>query len=206
MTRVLVIGASGHAKVVADILLCQGIDVLGFLDDNPTLWGSTRLGLPVLGGIDGYREYDADGLAMGIGDNATRKRIVERLGATREMWCNAIHPSSVIGRSVGLGRGLVIAAMAVVNSDTIIGDYAIVNTSASIDHDCFIAEYAHVAPGVHLSGAVHVGIGALLGVGSCVAPLRRVEEWAVVGAGASVVRDVPARVVAKGVPARWNNK
>lgn len=207
MTRALVIGAGGHAKVVADILLCQGMEVLGFLDDDPKTWGAIRLGLHVLGSISGYQDYAPDVLAIGIGENLARQRIVERLGAAeRQMWCNAIHPAAVVARSVRIGRGVVIAAGAVVNPDTAIGDYAIINTGATVDHDCEIGEYTHIAPGAHLSGGVVLGQGVLLGVGSCVAPLKSIGDWAIVGAGAAVARDIPPRVVAKGVPARWSSK
>lgn len=207
MTRALVVGAGGHAKVVADILLCQGMEVLGFLDDDPKTWGTIRLGLRVLGSISAYQDYGCDLLAIGIGDNLARQGVVERLGAAGgQMWCNAIHPAAVVAQSVRLGRGVAIAAGAIVNPDTVIGDYAIINTGATVDHDCEIGAYAHIAPGAHLSGGAVVGRGVLLGIGSCVAPLKSIGDWAIVGAGAAVVRDIPSRVVAKGVPARWSSK
>ncbi len=204
MERVLILGAGGHAKVVADILLQQGVSVLGFLDDNRERWNSTMLGLPVLGGIDRYCDHHPGGLLLGIGENSVRQTLVNRLGeAASTLWVNAIHPRSTIAPSVALGRGIVVAAGVVVNPDTIIGDHVILNSSATVDHDCAVGDYSHLAPGVHLAGGVRIEEGTLLGIGSVVTPYCSVGRWSVVGAGAVVVRDIPSQVVAKGVPAHW---
>lgn len=207
MSGILILGAGGHGKVVADILTCQGIGVLGFLDDNPATWGSSCLGLPTLGGINTYKDYAPDGLIIGVGQNRVREALVQRLGkAADALWINAIHPSTIIAPSVCLGIGIVIAAGAVINPEASIGDHTIINTGATIDHDCQIGGFCHIAPGVHLAGAVTVGEGSLLGIGSAVIPLRNIGEWTIVGAGAVVIRDVPSNVTAKGIPARWGEE
>ncbi|MBN1311618.1 MAG: acetyltransferase [Anaerolineae bacterium] len=207
MSGTLILGAGGHGKVVADILICQGVSVLGFLDDNPATWGSSCLGLPILGGIDAYQDYAPDGLIIGIGQNQLRKSLVQRLdSAAGTLWINAIHPSAIIAPSVCLGSGIVIAAGAVVNPEASIGDHSIINTGATVDHDCQIGNFCHIAPGVHLAGAVTLGEGSFLGIGSAVIPLRSIGDWTLVGAGAVVVRDVPSNVTAKGIPARWDEE
>jgi sugar O-acyltransferase (sialic acid O-acetyltransferase NeuD family) len=204
MSSLLVVGAGGHAKVVADILICQGLQLDGFLDDDPRTWGTTRLSLPVLGGISTYADYAPGGLAMGIGDNAARERIMAQMGqAAQSLWRNAIHPRSIIAASAHLGRGVVVAAGTVLNPDSVLGDFVILNTGATVDHDCIVGEYAHLAPGTHLSGGVSIGRGTLVGVGATIAPGYSVGEWAVIGAGAVVVSNIPDRVIAIGVPARW---
>jgi sugar O-acyltransferase (sialic acid O-acetyltransferase NeuD family) len=204
MSGILILGAGGHAKVVADILRCQGLRVAGFLDDDPQTWGTTRLGLSVLGAIASFADYQPDGLVLGIGANQVRGQLVERLGpAVQALWCNAIHPRATVTASVRLGRGVVIVAGAVVNPDTVLGDHVIINTGATVDHDCVIGDYVHIAPGVHVCGGVQIGSYAFIGVGAALTPGRRVGAQATVGAGAVVVRDVPPGVTAKGIPARW---
>ena len=201
---VLVLGAGGHAKVVCDILLANNTEVIGLLDDAPATWGTTILGLPVIGKIDEYLTYKPSGLILGIGSNRVRKMIVERMGeAASELWCNAVHPSAVIAQSARLGQGIVIGAQAVVNPDAIIGHHTIINTAATVDHDCELGAYVHLAPGTHLAGSITVGEGVLMGVGSQALPNISIGAWAVVGAGATVVKSVPDNVTAKGTPARW---
>ncbi len=177
--------------------------MLGFLDDGSATWRGSRLGLPVLVAIEDYQCFAPDGLAMGIGSNAARRQTVTRLSGAELLWCNAIHPWAIVSPFALLGKGIVVAARSVVNPDEVIGDYAILNTGATVDHDCVIGDYAHIAPGAHLSGGVRVGEGTLIGIGAAIAPGCSIGEWSVVGAGAVVVQDVPARVTAKGVPARW---
>lgn len=207
MSGILIIGAGGHGKVVADILLRLSMPVLGFLDDDPATWGTLRLDLSVLGAIDTFSDYFPEGLVMGIGSNTMRREIVRRLGSlAHELWLPAIHPEAVIAPSVSVGRGTVVAAGAVVNPDTYLGDHVIINTGATVDHDCHIGDFVHIAPGAHIAGGVHVGEGALLGIGSVAIPGATIGEWATVGAGAVVLEDIPDHVVAIGVPARWSLK
>jgi sugar O-acyltransferase (sialic acid O-acetyltransferase NeuD family) len=204
MSGILILGAGGHGKVVADILLRQEIPVLGFLDDDPELHGNTRLGLPVLGSINTFSRYGASGLALGIGDTANRRRVAARLARVDAgLWLTAIHQRAIVAASVRLGVGVTIAAGAVINPDVVLGDHVIVNTGATVDHDCVIHAYAHIAPGAHLAGAVRVGEGTLVGVGASVLPGCTIGCWSVIGGGSAVVCDLPHHVTAKGVPARW---
>lgn len=203
MSGVLILGAGGHGKVIADIIRCQGIALLGFLDDDPAKWGATLCGVPVFGSIDSYTEYAATGLIIGVGDIAVRKRIAQQLGDTpTSLWCNAVHPRAIVAASVQMGRGVTITAGAVVNPDVVLGDHAIVNTGATVDHDCEIGTFAHIAPGVHLAGGVRIGQGTLIGVGATVAPWHRIGEETIVAAGSVVVTDIPGHVTVKGIPAR----
>ncbi len=203
---VLILGAGGHGKVVADILLCQDVPVLGFLDDNPLLQGQARLGLPILGAIASYPRYESSGLALGIGDTAQRRGVVQRCGpAAQQLWRDAIHPRATIAASARLGRGVTVAAGAVVNPDAILGDHVIINTGATVDHDCIVAAYGHIAPGAHLAGQVSIGEGVLVGIGATVCPGCSIGAWSIVGACAAVVRNVPAGVTAIGVPVRYTS-
>jgi sugar O-acyltransferase (sialic acid O-acetyltransferase NeuD family) len=203
MSGIFVVGAGGHAKVVAEILQARGDAIHGFLDDNPDVWGATRVGLPVLGSLDSLAERDPAGIIIGVGSNQSRNELAERLERSFPgLLVNAVHPSAVVSPSAALGRGVVVAAGAVINADTVIGDHVIINTGATVDHDCVVESFAHVAPGANVAGGVRIGEGSLIGVGACVIPNTVIGEWSVVGAGAAVVDDVPSRCTVAGVPAR----
>jgi sugar O-acyltransferase (sialic acid O-acetyltransferase NeuD family) len=205
--RVLILGAGGHAQVVADILMraCEAgakFQPIGFLDDNPSLTGMAIRGLPVLGTIAQLDEFDHEAIIVAIGDNRTRAHIFETLQARGEQIANAIHPAAVLAPDVCLGKGVMICAGVVVNTGTIIGDNVILNTSCTVDHHNYIGNHAHIAPGVHLGGDVTIGEGTVIGIGATVVPQRTVGAWSVVGAGSVVTRDIPAYSTAVGVPAR----
>jgi acetyltransferase EpsM len=203
---VLLYGAGGHAKVVADIMERSARhSILGFLDDNEKRWGESFWGYHVLGGRNALaRSGHAPDTAviLAIGANHARKRLAEELGALGWSFATAIHPSAQIGRDVTIGTGTVIMANAVVNPGTRIGSHVIINTGATVDHDCSIEDYAHVCPGVHLAGDVLVGEGAQVGIGASAIESTRIGRWSIVGAGATVVRDIPDHVTAVGTPAR----
>lgn len=205
--RVLIIGAGGHAQVIADVLLReqeQGVPIqpVGYLDDNPALVGQSSLSLPVLGSIACLPVIDHDAVVVAIGDNRTRARIFRSLRAQGEQVVSVIHPAAVLTPDVRLGEGVMICAGAVVNTGTVIGDNVILNTGCTVDHHSRVEAHAHVAPGVHLGGNVHVSEGAFVGIGTAVIPGRSIGEWAVIGAGSSVIKDIPPFTTAVGVPAQ----
>ena len=205
--RVLILGAGGHAQVVADALLRrriggQDIEPIGYLDDDPLLLGKEYLGLPVLGAISRLTEFEHDAVIVALGENSTRRRVFRELGSRNVQFANAIHPSAILAPDVKLGVGIMVMAGVVVNTGTMIGDAVILNTSCSVDHHGVIGSHAHLAPGVHVGGDVTIGEGALLGVGASVSPGQRVGAWSIVGAGSCVLSDIPASVTAVGVPAR----
>ena len=204
MNGVIILGAGGHAKVVADILLITKVKIIGFLDDNRDTWGKNLLGLPILGDIVRYDEFAPSGLVIGVGSNTARRDIVQRLGGIAdELWLTAIHPTAVVADSATIGHGTVVAANAVINPDSVVGDHVIINTAATVDHDCTVGNYAHIAPGAHLAGSVSVGEGTLIGIGVCSVPGCAVGKWSIVGAGSTIVRSIPDHVTAKNTPARW---
>ena len=207
MVRVVVLGAGGHAQVVADILLqmsLAGESVLpiGYLDDNPRLVGSSFLGLPVLGQLSELSAIDHDVVIVGIGANQTRCDIFSALSAQGETFVVARHPRAIIASDVSIAAGSVVCAGVVVNPGSVIGANVILNTGCTVDHHNVIGDHAHVAPGVHLGGEVSIGEGTLVGIGSTIIPQRHVGVWSVVGAGSLVSKDVPDRSIAVGVPAR----
>lgn len=202
---ILVIGAGGHGKVVADAVLVSGMRLIGFLDDDQVRIGQSVLGYSVLGASDRWVDFEPAGLIMGIGSNPIRQQLQERIAVVASAdWVKVVHPRAIIASSAQIGRGTFIAAGAVINPDTVVGQHTIINTGATVDHDCIIGDYVHIAPGAHLAGGVWVGDSALIGIGSVVLPGCRIGKNTVIGAGAVVVKDIPEGVVAKGIPARWN--
>ncbi|HUL90771.1 MAG TPA: acetyltransferase [Burkholderiales bacterium] len=202
----VVVGASGHAKVVIDIVEKEGrYRISHLLDDNPALHGKSFFGYRVAGATAGILAGAAGEKPLAliaIGDNGTRMRIASWLRGNGVGLARAVHPQSQIGRGAAIGDGTVIMAGAVVNSDAAIGENVIVNTGATVDHDCVVGDGVHLAPGVHLCGGVRIGAGAFLGAGSVVIPGIRVGGNAIVGAGSTLLEDVPENVKAAGSPAR----
>ena len=205
--RVLVLGAGGHAEVIADILLQMEsagaeLQLAGYLDDDPDLVGRRIQGLPVLGPLTRLSEVAHDALIVAIGDNQTRCRVFSALEQQGERFVTACHPRAVVAPGVQIGPGTAICAGVVVNPGSVIGSNVILNTGCTVDHHCRIQDHAHIAPGVHLGGAVSVGRGTLVGIGANVMPRCSIGDWTVVGGGAFVRSDLPGGVVAAGLPAR----
>jgi len=209
--KILILGAGGHAQVVADIFFQQkkeepNLEVLGYLDDAPELVGRTILHLPVLGALDRLPQIAHDGIIVAIGANQIRARIFSSLREKGEHFVNAIHPTATIAPDVHMGVGVMICAGVVVNTGTEIGDNVILNTQASVDHHNRIASHVHIAPGVRLGGNVTVGVGGMVGIGASIIPGCMVGDCAIVGAGAAVIHDIPPGATAVGVPARVMTK
>jgi len=205
--RVLILGAGGHAQVVADILLRarqtnSSIEPIGYLDDNQKLIGQTFVDLPVLGTISDLSVISHDAIIVAIGDNATRQRVFEVLRKEGKRFAIARHPSSIIAPDVQIGEGTMICAGVVINTGSVIGANVILNTGCTVDHHNQIGDHAHIAPGVHMGGEVSVGDGALVGIGCTIMPRCSVAARSIIGAGSLVNKDIPTGVTAVGVPAK----
>lgn len=207
MRHILILGAGGHAQVVANILLQayeagNNVRPIGYVDDNPARQGQVLLGLPVLGTIADTQDIPHDALIIAIGNNATRRSLFEEFQQQGECFAVAIHPTAIIAPDVPLGTGTVISAGVIINPGSTIGENVILNTGCTIEHHNHIGEHAHVAPGVRLAGDVQVGPGTLVGTGAIVIPGCRIGAWSTVGAGAVVTSNLPDHVVAVGIPCR----
>jgi sugar O-acyltransferase (sialic acid O-acetyltransferase NeuD family) len=199
--RIVVYGAGGHAKVMADAARAAGADVVALVDDDPTRQATRPLDIPVrpIAWLASQRDL---GVALGVGDNRARESIAGRLLAAGHRLATVIHPRAVVAASARLGEGTFVAAGAVVNPDASIGRGVIVNTSAVVEHDVVVGDFAHVSPAACLAGGAQLGALAHLGAGATVLPRIMVGARSVVGGGALVNRAIPEDVVAYGVPAR----
>lgn len=203
---IVVFGAGGHALVVADILDQMGqYRIVGFLDDvSHERHGAKFAGASILGGSSKLPALRADGVVhaiVAIGQCSARSLIAEMLVHAGFELVSAIHPRACIADNVKIGTGCVVAAQAAINPGSWLGANVIVNTGATVDHECEIGAAAHIGPGAHLAGRVKVGERAWIGIGCCVSDRVHIGADAFIGAGAAVVRDIPAGMLAYGVPA-----
>lgn len=200
MKKLVIYGASGHGKVVADIASNYYEEII-FFDDDKTK--EQCAGYPVINDVKQLEEYicEAD-FIVGIGNANIRKKISSCLSEKGANFATLIHPSAIIGKNVQIGKGTVVMPGAIVNVDSKIGEGCIINTAASIDHECNIADYVHVSVGAHLCGTVNVGEKTWVGAGAVIINNTNVCDECMIGAGAVVVKDINYAGKYIGVPAR----
>lgn len=202
MKTIVIIGASGHGKVVADIAKLTGYEKIIFLDDGRT--GKVS-GYEIAGDTSLIDSYDTD-FFVAIGSGPVRKRIFNKLEEKGKNIPTLIHPSAVIAESANIGYGSVVTAGTIINPDVRIGKGCIVNTGSSVDHDCIIGEFNHIAVGSHIAGSVVTGECVWVGAGATVINNINVCNNVLVGAGAVVVKDIKEEGTYIGVPAKPMNK
>lgn len=202
MEKLIIIGASGHGKVAADIALkLDKWKTIAFLDNNLKI--NECLGFRVLDKSDNFSKYiDIADFFVAIGDNNVRGAIFDKLTSVNIEPVSLISPDAILGKDVAVNCGSIVMAGAVINSSAKIGKGCIINTNSNVDHDCKIGDFAHVSPGVNLAGNVTVGNFCWLGIGSSIINNVEIGEDSIVGAGAVVIRDIPENCTAVGNPAK----
>lgn len=201
--EVVIIGAGGHGKVIADIIEKSGDNVVGFLDDNIEIGQKIIANYTVLGKIAECKNMQSENKSLyfiiAIGDNHIRKEIYKKYELN---YYTAIHPSSNIGFDVIIKEGTVVMANTCINSNTIIGKNCIINTGAIIEHDNHIESYVHVSPNATLCGTVKIGAFTHIGAGTVIKNNIEITDDCVIGAGAVVVKNVEEKGIYVGVPAK----
>ena len=205
--KLIIWGASGHARVVADIVRLAGsYEIVAFLDNSASPPSENKfLGLPLLKDIGQLRELRRRGIMnvlLAVGHCSARLRLSELVRQEGFTLVSAIHPRSLVAEDVFVGPGSVIVGGAVINPGSSVGENVIINTCASVDHDCLIEDGVHIGPGAHIAGQVQIGQAAWIGIAAVVKDRVRIGAGAIVGAGAVVLEDVPENTVVYGVPAR----
>jgi UDP-perosamine 4-acetyltransferase len=201
--RIIVVGAGGHAKVVIDVLRSGGWEPKGLLD--PSYPSAPVSGVPVIGTDESAADLRRQGFYnafVAIGRNDLRRRLSRELRALGFELPNAIHATASLSPSAVLGAGIAIMPNAVINAEAQISDFAIINTGAIVEHDCIVGEATHVAPRSALGGFCRLGQEVFFGIGAVARPESVIGDRAVVGAGATVVRDIEAGATVVGNPAR----
>lgn len=190
----ILFGASGHSKVVLDILISNGVKVDLIIDDHPKI--QNIMGVAVEKNT--VTEFDKEAI-IAIGSNSARKAVSCRYPF---QYYTAIHRSATISSFSKIGPGTVVMAQAAVNAGAEVGRHCIINTGAVVEHDCIVGDYAHISPNASLAGNVDVGEGAHIGIGASVIQGVKIGKWSVVGAGTVVLKDVPDFATVVGSPGK----
>lgn len=190
---IIMIGAGGHARVIADMVKKSGDNVEGFLDDDLSKDG-------VIGKIDDCTKFSDCFFVIAIGNNSVRKAIAEKFPDLK--YRTVIHPRAVISEDVEIGVGTVIMANAVINANTKIGAHCIINTASVVEHDNVLSDFVHISPGATLCGGTSVGELTQIGAGAVTKNGTSVCSNCIVGISAAVTEDITEPGVYAGVPAK----
>ena len=199
-----IFGASGHGKVVAELVASTHSKIEAMIDDLPK---TERFGeIPIINKMPVLDSSTSMSLIIAIGNNEIRKKISARFSDYNYFTC--IHKMAYVAPSATFGFGTVVMVHAIINSEAKIGNHVIINTAAIIEHDCTIGDFVHISPKVTLSGSVRVGLGSHLGSGAIVIPGIKIGKWCTIGAGAVITKDIPDGATVVGNPAKiigYNN-
>lgn len=194
MDKICLFGASGHGKVIKEIVEIEGKEVIAFLDDNPK--AHDLLGISVFN-TEMVTNFLSEKFIISIGNNTIRKRICEKIKVN---FGKIIHKSAIISISSSIDNGTVVMAGAIINADTKIGKHCIINTSSVIEHDCVIKDFVHISPNATITGNTLIGEGTQIGAGAVIIPNLKIGKWVTIGAGAVIIKDVPDYAVVVGNP------
>lgn len=181
-------GASGHAKVIMDIMKDAGISISGLIDDNESV--DSLLGYTVF-----HEKTNRVPVIVSIGSNPIRQKVVNKLTGP---FGKAIHPTAIVSSQSSVGEGSVVMQGAIIQSCATIGKHCIINTGASVDHECSIADFVHISPHSTLCGNVSVGEGSWIGAGTVILPGVEIGKWSIIGAGSVVAKNIPDYTLASG--------
>lgn len=197
MEEIIIIGAGGHAKVVADLILKTGNKLLGFLDDLSNV--DQIFGFKILGNISKCLEYKDKKFIIAIGNNYIRKKISAEYDLK---YISLIHPSACIGLGVSIDEGTAVLANCVINSGAKIGKHCIINTASIIEHDNLVENFAHVSPNACLGGNVQIGECTHIGIGATLKNNISICKDCIIGAGAVVIKNIDESGVYVNIPAK----
>jgi len=207
MVKIVIWGAGGFGREVAWLIkeisrADTKYELVGFLDDNITLQGKYINGYPVLGGFHYLQENGNIAIAIALGDPYARLNLFQRLEKFDLEYPNLIHPGVLIGDDVSIGIGNIICAGAILTVNVKMGNFCQLNLKTTVGHDCILGDFTTSACSVDFAGYSATGTGVYLGNQSTLLPSTQVGAFSIVGAGAVVNHDIPAGVVAVGVPAK----
>lgn len=189
-------GASGHSKVIIDIILSRDLKIDEIYDDNKNI--KNILDKPVIHELS--CSFFKKGTILAIGNNFIRKSVAAKFKGIINPPIS--HVFSWVSPLANLGKGTVVMANATVNSGSIIGQNCIINTGSTVEHDCRLADFVHISPNAAIAGDVEVGEGTQIGIGAVVIQGIRIGNWVTIGAGAVIIKDIPDGATVVGNPGR----
>lgn len=204
---ILIIGAGGHASVVADALLAGGAELLGFTDENISRHGATVCGVKVLGGDDVLGRYNPEKIVLvngigSVGDVSVRRRVQERLQSSGWHFVGVRHPTAIVSAHAHIAAGVQLLAGCVLQTGAVVAEGCIINTAAVVEHDVNLQPWVHIAPGSIVCGDVTIGARSHVGAGAVVLQGVQLGEDTRVGAGSVVLKSFAGGGLLVGVPAR----
>lgn len=202
MLKYILIGDSGHGKVIEDCVVASGGKVVAKLDDK--YQNMFQDGPYIKGPLSIIKQLlnEEVKVLISIGNNVIRQAIVNRIQLEKSYYGTVIHPSAIISPTATIGHGSVIMPNVVVNASSVVGNHVILNTGSIVEHDCLIENFVHISPSAVLTGGVIISTGTQIGAKTSINPLVKVGKWSIVGAGSVVIRDIPDNVTAVGVPTK----
>lgn len=205
MKDLLIIGASGFGREVA--WLVERINkqnpiwnILGFIDDNEELKGQDINGIKVLGNCEIIKGYPNAYVVCAVGASKVRKKIIDKIGECN--FATLIDPSVELSDFVRIGEGSIICANTIITVNIEIGSHVIINLDCTIGHDAALNDFVTLYPNVNVSGMTVIGTCCEVGTGTQIIQGKRIGDYSIIGAGAVVVKDIPAKCTAVGSPAK----
>jgi sugar O-acyltransferase (sialic acid O-acetyltransferase NeuD family) len=205
--RLILAGAGAFGRELLswaeDISAASGAPgITAFLDASPEALSGFGYALDYAGTIESYQPRQGDKLIVGIGDPIAKRRVVQSLLARGAEFAQLIHPTAVVARNASLGAGVVLCPYSVISAHATLGDFVAVNILSSVGHDAVLGAYTTLSAHVDLTGGVKVGEACFFGSGARVVPRVSIGDEARIGAGATVLRTVPASAVMFTTPAK----
>ncbi len=190
-------GASGHCKVVIDIIEASKEHTIeSVIDHNPKF--DFIFNIPILN-FNQIESFEEKYFIVSIGDNKKRKKVVSIINSN---YLKVIHPQSIVSKYSQIFEGTVVMAGAIINPNSIIGKHCIINTGAIVEHDCIIEDFVHISPNASVAGNVKIGEGSQIGIGATIIQGITIGKWALIGAGSVIIENVPDYAVVVGVPGK----